>query len=396
MASLQINLDRIQQHFAELATINAGTEGYTRLAYSQEEKQAIAWLKEKLISLQIPVRQDAVGNLFARLGDPTKPAILIGSHLDTVPAGGLYDGALGVLTALECLAVLHEANFTPDIPIELVVFVGEEANPLGGTFGSRALAGLISSTEELLPKLAEHGYEWADVIDARCESADYVQYLELHIEQGSVLETNQKQIGVVTAIAGIYRMLVQVTGRASHSGTTPMSLRKDALVDASKLVQHVYQAALANQTELVATVGEISISPNLANVVPGEAELLIEIRGADWDQMLQFAQSVQNWADHEINAQFTPVVEKKPHQLNQQIRQTIRRACEQLEVSYQDIFSGANHDANSLATFTDVGMIFVPSKDGVSHHPDEFTSWDEIAIGAQVTLQTLQQLAKGG
>ncbi|MGG1660055.1 Zn-dependent hydrolase [Brevibacillus sp. NRS-1366] len=395
MGTKKINLERLKKYLLEVGAVaNAGNEGYTRLAYSPEEKKALAWLQDKMKALSLTVTQDTLGNVTGRWGDMTKPAIAFGSHLDTVPKGGLYDGALGVIVGLECLETLREAGLLPEVPLELTAFVGEEANLLGGTFGSRAVAGLVDKSENFEYKLRQHGFTWENVQSAKRSKDDYHCYLEMHIEQGALLETNGKRIGIVTAIAGILRLAVQVAGRASHSGTTPMHLRQDALLDATRLIQEVNRLAVAVNSDIVTTVGEISISPNLANVVPGQADLMIEIRGSSWDEMKGIEEQIRLWSQSNMDAQIVVAVEKHPMSLPGSIQACIDEACRTQGESYQYMFSGANHDANSMTALTDVGMIFVPSKDGVSHHPDEYTSWEDIEAGANVMLETLLLLSK--
>ncbi|KQL48300.1 hypothetical protein AN963_00295 [Brevibacillus choshinensis] len=395
MQDLRINLDRVKKNLQTVGLVaNSGQRGYTRLAYSQEEKKALHWLKRELSQLPVTVCEDNIGNVFGRWGDVNRPAIAFGSHLDTVPEGGLFDGALGVIIGLECLHTLIENQYKPEVPLELICFVGEEANPLGGTFGSRAVTGLLEYSKELELKLKKVGYTWEDVVASKRTSNDYRCFLELHIEQGGVLETNDKKIGVVTSIAGIRRLFVQVHGRASHSGTTPMSLRKDALVDASRLVQKVNELAVQAKGDIVATVGELSVFPNLANVVPGEAELMIEIRGSKLDEMMTLERSIRDWIDKNMDAEISVAVQKDPSQISDTIQSCIEEICRSSHIPSQSMFSGANHDANAMNTITDVGMIFVPSKDGISHHPDEFTSWEDIEVGGNVMLKTLQSLTR--
>lgn len=394
MAEIQINIERLKRNLLEVASIaNAGERGYTRPAFSKEEKLALDWLRQKLSELSLSVSQDRVGNVFGKWGKPNEPAILFGSHLDTVPEGGLFDGVLGVVAGLECLQTLIEHGYRPEVPLEMACFVGEEANPLGGTFGSRAVAGLIAHSEDLERKVNDQQFTWDDLVSVKRTNRDFRCFLELHIEQGSLLETCNNKIGIVTAIAGILRLSVRVNGRASHSGTTPMHLRRDALVDASLLIQKVNQLAVEANSDIVATVGEIAIFPNLANVVPGQAQLTIEIRGSNWDEMKAIERAIRDWSSQNIDAEIAITVEKHPNSLSESIQSCIEQACRDVKASYQYMFSGANHDANSLIALTNVGMIFVPSKDGISHHPDEFTSWEDIEIGTNVMLQTILRLA---
>ncbi|MGW6301773.1 M20 family metallo-hydrolase [Peribacillus butanolivorans] len=395
MTKLQINIDRLKHNLLEVGQIaNSGEKGYTRLAYSKEEKAAIEWLKQKLANLSLSVKQDRLGNTFGRLGDVDQPAICFGSHLDTVPEGGLYDGALGVIMGLECLQTLIESGYKPEIPLELITFVGEEANPLGGTFGSRSIAGLIKHSNKFEKKLQSLNFTWDDVVSVLKKPTDYLCYLELHIEQGALLETNDKKVGIVTSIAGILRLSIRVDGKASHSGTTPMNMRKDALLDAAKLIQAVNSIAIDAGGDIVATVGEITASPNLANVVPGQAELMIEIRGSNWGEMKTVEEKIRKWMLENIDAEVSIAVEKQPNALTESIQKCIEEVCKTRNTSYKYMFSGANHDANSLTSITDVGMIFVPSKAGLSHHPDEFTSWLDIEIGANVMLKTILSLCR--
>lgn len=395
MEDIRINLDRLKKNLLSVGLIaNSGQKGYTRLAYSQEEKKALDWLKTKLSELPLTISEDKIGNVFGRWGDLNQSAIAFGSHLDTVPEGGLYDGALGVVVGLECLNTLIEHQYKPEVPLELICFVGEEANPLGGTFGSRSVAGLIEYSKELESKLEALHYTWEDVKASQRTRNEYSCFLELHIEQGALLETSNKKIGIVTSIAGIHRLFIRVRGRASHSGTTPMHLRKDALLDASKLVQKVNELAVQTNGNIVATVGEMSIHPGLANVVPGEAELMIEIRGSKLDDMMSIEMSIREWINKNIDAEISIAVKKEPNLLSETIQSCIEQVCQRGNIPSQYMFSGANHDANSFTALTDVGMILVPSKDGVSHHPDEFTSWEDIEVGANVMLKTILSLCR--
>ena len=394
MGKLKINAQRLQANLISLGNIaNGGTKGFTRLAYSAEEKAAAEWLKQKLASLPVTVTQDRVGNVSAKWGDSEQPTIAFGSHLDTVPEGGLFDGALGVVIGLECLETLIEAGYSPVVPLELIGFIGEEANALGGTFGSRAVAGLLPDSAAFTQQLQQRGFSRDDVAVTR-SSSEFHAFLEIHIEQGPVLEAAERSIGIVTAIAGILRLSVEVRGLASHSGTTPMHMRQDALLDAARLVQKVYEVAAATKGDVVATVGEIAIFPNLANVVPGSAHLTIEIRGQRWTDMKQAAADIESWAAEQLTASFRVAVEKHPITLDPGLRQAITNVCIRENISHLAMPSGANHDANSMSALTKVGMIFVPSKDGLSHHPNEYTAWEEIETGANVLLQTILSLSE--
>lgn len=392
----QISLERIKSNLLEIGEISSRITqiGYSRIAYSEEEKEALNWLKKKAekISFDVQVKQDKIGNVFVRYGSSEKKAIAFGSHLDTVPEGGLYDGALGVVLGLECLQTYVENNPDPEVPLELICFVGEEANPLGGTFGSRSVTGLIEHSSEFERKLKEFNYAWSNISDSQKTKNDFHCFLEVHIDQGPILESEDKKIGIVVAIAGLLRESVTVYGKASHSGTTPMNLRNDALLQASKLVQKVNKIANDHDEGIVATVGEFAIKPNLANVVPGEVNLVIEIRGGNWETLELIRTKIKDWSSENIDSEFVTVVEKEPNNLSETIQGSIESACELENISYKKMSSGANHDSMSMSRITETGMIFLPSKDGISHHPDEYTSWNDIEIGGKVMMQTIFDL----
>lgn len=399
MMNFSVDMERVKNNFKELSelSIREGDGGYTRLAFSDQEKAVHQWLKDKLENLSCTVNQDSVGNLFGRYGSGHGPSIAFGSHLDTVPHGGLFDGALGVIAGLECLTQFSEKNINITHPLELICFTGEETNPLGGTFGSRAMAGLLERSDAYEKRLHECSFSWADVEASRKTKSDFIHFLELHIEQGSVLETVQKKIGVPNAIAGMLRLVVKLHGKAAHAGTTPMNLREDALIAAADLIKRVNQIALESDGSLVATVGEIHVSPNVPSVVPGEVCLIVEIRGIDWTSVQSAGQSVIGWLKSQSgNTEIKKLVEKYPCKLSDQLQDEIAKYCSENHITFYRMFSGANHDSNAMSTLCDTGMIFVPSKDGISHHPDEFTSWDDVEIGINTLIGTINGLCTRG
>ncbi len=393
MSFPKVNVENIKKNLLHIGSINSGNSGFNRLAFSSEEKKANEWLEEQLKDLNLSVFKDSVGNVHGRLGSLDKPAIAFGSHLDTVKNGGLYDGALGVIIGLECLRVLKEHGYK-GVPLELISFVGEEANPLGGTFGSRVTAGLIKDGDVSDVELEKFDLNMSKIKEARKSDNDYLSFLELHIEQGSVLETTNNQIGIVTAIAGISRMHIHVIGKASHSGTTPMNARNDALVSAASIIQYVSERATKQNNDIVATVGKLEVFPNSENVVPGDVQLTIEVRGSDWHEMKEFEQRLTDWMNANHRVEIAVGVQKHPNTLSENVQKAIEKTCQNSKVNYHYMVSGANHDANSLTEITEAGMIFIPSKDGLSHHPDEYSSWEDIEVGADVMLQTILELSK--
>ncbi|MCO7124302.1 hydantoinase/carbamoylase family amidase [Sporolactobacillus shoreicorticis] len=392
MIKLMVNMNRVKAWYQEIVELTEVEAGYTRLAFSDKEEAAHKWLIHKLEAIQCSVKQDRIHNVYGRMGDTTGPSIAFGSHLDTVPDGGLFDGTLGVIAGLECLYMLYEQHVQPDVPLELICFTGEEANILGGTFGSRAIAGLVTFTTEFEQKSRQLGFSKDDLESVRKKKGDFISFLEMHIEQGAVLEQSHQKIGIVEGIAGMIRLDVHLYGKAAHAGTTPMSMRDDALVLAARLVQSVNEWAAEPNSQVVATIGRLQVIPNTPSVVPGEVQLIVEVRGMNWKKVLNLKNRVEEWLLMNGQNQFKTVVEKHPAALSDSVKLEINRATASLSIPFINMVSGANHDTNAMSTLTDTGMIFVPSRGGISHHPDEYTSWEDIKTGIQVMFQSLMNL----
>lgn len=390
MAIIKADTERIKRNLETVANqYNAGDVGYNRLAFSKEEDEAIDWVAEELKSYGAKVRKDTVGNLYGRIGPENAPVIAFGSHLDTVRNGGLFDGALGVFVGLECIRVLQDQLEDANIAFELVVFKGEEANPLGGTFGSRTVTGQINPDEFDDAVLEKLGVSKNDIRSAMNTLPEYKAFLELHIEQGTVLENNGNKTGIVTKIAGISRTHIKVLGTPGHSGTMPMNSRNDALVDASEIVLHIHQAVKKYTDGTVATVGQLDVKPNLATVIPGEVELTFEVRSGNQESIQAFEKEILDWVNENYRVEITPGVKKKASKLSSEVQKVLHRAAKILDLPVMELVSGANHDANSLTGHTEVGMIFVPSIDGISHNPAENSHWEHIDNAAQIMLQAL-------
>ena len=391
---MSININRIKENLEYVGnTFNSGSEGYNRLAFSKEEKDAINWLEEELKNNGISVRRDSIGNLFARIGPEDKPVYAFGSHLDTVKNGGLYDGALGVMAALECLLQLKEQN-SQNTAYELVCLVGEEGNPLGGTFGSRVITGQVNSDDLDDDILKAAALTKEQIKDASNTIQDYAGFIELHIEQGTVLENNGNKTGIVTNIAGIVRNHITVLGEAGHSGTMPMEYRKDALVMASEIVQHINNEVRKLDDGTVATVGQLEVRPNAATIIPGEVEMTFEMRSGNKGRLETFPEEVLNWIKENYDVKIKPGVTKPTNAMSDKIIETIEQAGAKLNLPTMRMLSGANHDTNTLAPFMDTGMIFVPSIDGISHNPAEKSDWKDIENAVNIMLETLKSLDK--
>jgi N-carbamoyl-L-amino-acid hydrolase len=401
------NIDRIQRDILALSRITSSTEsGYTRLSFTDEDRRAreyIARLMEDEARLTVSI--DPVGNLIGRReGKKRKPALLLGSHLDTVRGGGRFDGVSGVIGAIEVARRFEEKGTKNIHPVEVVAFIAEEPSPFGlSTIGSRGMAGKLS--RELLESLTdgagrtlenairEMGGDPANIDKANRSSMDVLAYLELHVEQGPYLHSENIPIGVVTGIVGISRGKVEVIGKADHSGTTSMDVRKDALAGGSEAVLSL-ERVCAELAGVVGTVGRVEVFPNSSNVIPGRMILDVEIRSLSEDLLHQAASSFREaieWIKEKRGVQilFEIGISSKPVAFDLNMVKRIVRVCEQLGIPHAKLSSGAGHDANHLAEVAPVGMIFIPSRDGRSHCPEEWTEFEEVCLGTEVLACTV-------
>ena len=350
----------------------------------------------------LDVRVDAAGNIIGRRAgsDVSLPPILIGSHIDSVPGGGNYDGDVGVIGAIEVIELLNEHDIATRHPVEVVSFTDEE----GGLVGSRAMIGKL--TGEAMQVVSHSGMTVRDGIrhvggdPDRLELAvrrpgELAAFIELHIEQGAILHEAGIDIGVVEGIVGIRWWDVTIEGMANHAGTTPMNRRRDALVSAAELTLAINRIARELEGRQVATVGRIQAFPGAPNVIPGKVTLSVEIRDLDADKMQQVFELIEAEAIRIAEARSTPIafeeldVASLPAPTDARIRDIIAQAADELGFSYKRMPSGAGHDAQDLARIAPTGMIFVPSVGGISHSPEEFTSAEDMANGASVLLRTV-------
>ncbi|MEL7011423.1 MAG: Zn-dependent hydrolase [Cyanobacteria bacterium J06648_1] len=405
-AELLVNGDRLNQSIASLASIGQlPNGGVKRIAYSKEDIKARNLVQQWMKDLEMEIAIDAAGNIIGKyLGkNPLASAIATGSHIDTVPCGGHYDGAYGVLAGLEVVRVLKENQIKLERPIEVIVFTDEE----GSMIGSKAISGRVVGDPEYYRRpdgtdiqtcLAKIGGDWHRLSQARRSTGDVSAFVELHVEQGPVLESMQKQIGVVEGIVGQRRFQITVKGSANHAGTTPMSMRCDALVAASQVVLAVNQIGNSSGQQ-VATVGKMEVKPNAANVVPGWVEMSLDIRDLSSlhiDSLLSQLRTHLEEIAVATNTQIrlNPCLHNEPALAEPYIQKAIALSCEQLNLSYTYLPSRASHDAQEMAQLADMGMIFVPSEMGVSHDASEYTSPEQCTQGANILLQTLIRLGK--
>ena len=400
--NLRVDGDRLNDTMQHLRTFGENADGGSdRVAYSNHNLAAYTYLSGLMISSGLKPRVDVAGNLIGRLEgsvDGLAP-IVTGSHVDSVPNGGHYDGMVGVMSAIEVARTLHEAGVELDHPLDVVVWSNEE----GGKTGSRSYAGAVEEREMDFPSLGDKqigpgisylgGYP--DRLDRnRRRSGDIAGYVELHIEQGAILERDGIEIGVVEGIVGIKRWYITVSGFANHAGTTPMNQRQDALYAAARMVTEVRRIITAEPGRQVGTVGRLDVSPGAPNVIPGEVMFSLEIRDLDMDKVTRLFEDVRSAltdiaADSDVDIEFDQYYESPAALTDEGIKDIVRLSARSLGLTSVDIPSGAGHDAQSMKGIAPIGMIFVPSRGGVSHAPSEYTSPQQITNGANVLLQTI-------
>ena len=401
-----INAARLNRSLAELGRIGETPQGMLRLAYSPADVQGRTHVLNLMRRAGLETRIDPAGNIIGRKpgAAPNLPAIALGSHTDTVPYGGKYDGALGVLGAIEAVQTLADHSYTLRHQVEVMVFTNEEGTRFHRwLLGSRAMAGLLEPEDyttvdeegvSLAVRLADIGGDLARIDQARRYPGELAAYFELHIEQGPTLHQSGLPIGVVTGITGRAVFSVAVQGKANHAGTTPMADRHDALAAASHLVLAAQSLATDAEICRVATVGNLQVRPNAVNVVPGEVSLGVEFRDVDINALsaaeATFRRNAAEIADANRVAVGISTVESTPAvPLPARMQGLVAEAAEQSGLAFQSLPSGAGHDAQAIAAITESGMIFVPSVDGISHSPEEFTPPQDCANGAQALLNML-------
>jgi len=380
-----IDRERLERRMAALARIGSRDTAVSRLGLSADEQRARDLVGEWLSKRGAEVRRDAAANLFARFGGEGE-VILVGSHLDSVPEGGRFDGALGVLCAVEAVESLVDAHVRLRRPVEVVAWADEEGARFGvGLFGSAAMFGRLASG------IGDRG----DPTAARRDPAELAAYLELHIEQGPRLERAGVPLGVVSDIVGIYHARVTIRGRADHAGATVMTARADALAAASEIVLAVERIARA-RPDSVGTVGEVAVRPGAKNVVPGECVFSLDLRAArDHDGLVrEVLASVTSIAGSRgVEASVDELARVPVTSLDRKIRDVLKRATRSVGVDAPELVSGAGHDAqNPALSGVPTGMIFVRSTGG-SHTPREFASVDDAALGTQALANAIRELA---
>jgi allantoate deiminase len=377
--------------------------GVTRFAWSEDLFAAHDWLAGRMRDAGLAVEVDAAGNAIGRWEAGSGRAVVVASHHDTVPEGGRYDGALGVLSGLHAIRLLRARGVEPRRPVWLVSFMDEEGARFGTTlFGSRAFAG-----EDLAPlrdRVGRDGLTLADAMAARGFAFDRLPaarrvddvgaYLELHIEQGPVLERAEAEIGVVTGIVGLLGYRARLTGQANHAGTTPMDMRRDALAAAARMVLALREEAVRREG-MTANVGSLSVEPGGSNVIPGVCEFTIDVRSPDGlaEAERLVPEVLGRIASEEsVELSLVPMYRLAPAPLDADLQETLARAADDVGATHMRMPSGAGHDAMMLAPHVRAGMLFVPSRGGISHSPDEYTAPEHCETGAAVLARALERL----
>lgn len=411
---MNVNETRIMERIEAFSRFNENPEfGISRFSYGKEDAEARKWLLQVCRELDLSISVDPVGNIRARYEgkDPTLAPIMIGSHMDSVRNGGKYDGIVGVVGALEVLSVMRDCEYQPKRAIELIVFAEEEGSNFGTTMvGSKALTGKLAleemealhtkNGENAIEVLEKFGLHPADMDAYILKSADVDAMLELHIEQGIVLEREKKRLGVVQAIAGMTTLEVTISGESNHAGATPMNMRSDPMSAAAILITKIEEVAAHQVLEsTVATVGSICCKPNMPNVIPGEVIFTVDIRDIDADAIQDTIQKIEKYAkiiseERGVQIEFRTIGTSSPIALSPRIKAVIEKAVAKCSDSWMKMNSGAVHDAAMMASVTDVGMIFVPSVRGKSHNKEEYTEASDITLGCQALLLSVCSLCE--
>ena len=395
----------VSESLDELAQIGgAPGGGVTRVAWSRELFAAYAWVGDRMRALGLEVEIDQAGNLIGRWDAGSGSPVAVGSHLDTVPSGGRLDGVLGVVAAVHAVALLKQEGFQPQRPIWIVAFMDEEGTRFDAAlFGSRAFIGDdVSDLGEradatgttVREAMREHGHELDRIAEAnRIDGVG--AYLELHIEQGPVLEAEGVEIGVVTSIVGLRGYRVRLRGQANHAGTTPMRLRRDAFAGAARIALELREIARARDG-ITANVGKIAVAPGGTNVVPGFAEFTIDVRAATPEGLAELerlvGESVTRIArEEELDAELEQTYLLEPLELDPELVDAVECAAAAEGATSRRMPSGAGHDAMVIGRRVPAAMIFVPSRGGISHSPEEYSSPVAVELGMRVLAATLRQ-----
>nr|WP_145543198.1 Zn-dependent hydrolase [Virgibacillus sp. SK37] len=404
------NKERLKQHLETMSQYTATpNEGMTRYSYSPEDVKTRKYMKEKMAEYGLTVREDGLGNIFGKLEGKKEfaPSVLIGSHFDSVPHGGNYDGPAGVIAGLEVAALFQEHNIKPTYPLEVIAMIEEEGSRFGGgLMGSRGINGLIGEEDfhtirdkdgiSVIEAMQEAGLD--PTLPKHRDPKTMKAFLELHIEQGPILEEENISIGVVDTIVGLTQFEVTIEGKAGHAGTTPMDRRSDALITAATIVSQLPKLAKAEENGTVITTGQFAVYPNGSNVIPDKVIFSIDLRSGEEASIQRVMEKVkaliESYQKDGIKTSIEQQLYIQPKELSKEVRSSLKESTEKLGISSIPMLSGAGHDAMVFSDYTEAGMIFIPSKDGLSHCPEEWSDLEHLAQGVDVLFETAKKLTE--
>lgn len=410
---MDTKVERIKRDIEEIGKNNATPgQGLTRFSFTQEDKGAREYIKNQMKEAGLEVYEDPAGTVVGRLEGKLKdaPVVMLGSHFDSVKNGGNFDGPAGVVMALEIARVFHEKGLKPKCPIEFIAMIEEEGGRFGGgLFGSRAMVGDISREQldsykdkegiSIAQAMRDFGFDPEKIEGAKKNPEDVKAFFELHIEQGPILENKKIDLGIVEYIVGIKQVQITIKGRADHAGNTPMDMRKNALDGAKGVLYHISDYAIQAGKGTVATIGTLDILPGAANIVPQEVKFTIDIRSKDEVSIDEVVDKVINTLNKDTQSlgltyEIIHQLNVKPTKLPQGIIDIFKKEGEKLGFSTEIMVSGAGHDAMVMANITDIGLIFVPSKKGRSHCPEEWTDYEDLQKGIELIYEAIKKTAE--
>ncbi|WP_423746306.1 M20 family metallo-hydrolase (plasmid) [Haladaptatus sp. SPP-AMP-3] len=409
---MEIDRERLRTDIettGEFGALEDEEHGRTVLTGTEANRRAREYFVERLEDAGLDVRVDAVGNIAGRWtpesADPDAAAVAAGSHLDSVPEGGIFDGPLGVYSALEAVRAMQDVGIEPNRPVEVVSFTEEEGQRFAsGLLGSSVAVGERSVADALA--LTDGRTTLADALESmgfrgegRLDASEWDSWLELHVEQSRRLERADIPVGLVTTITGITHCDVTVRGEANHAGATPMDERTDALAAASEFVRDVERGATEIGETTVGTVGKLDVRPNATNVVPGTVEMSVDIRDVSYDAMNELVSRAEESlsrleAERGVETTLSRGFDLEPTEMSERCRRAVNEAGENAGIETLDLHSGAAHDTMYIAGVTDAAMLFAPSRDGISHNPGEWTAWEDCATATRALAEGLASLAR--
>ncbi|MBQ5928203.1 MAG: Zn-dependent hydrolase [Oscillibacter sp.] len=410
---MKTNIERIQKDIETLAQFSCVEGiGCTRFTYTKEFAQARDYIISEMKAAGLTVREDAVGTVIGRLEgkNPNAPILMTGSHFDTVKTGGRFDGPAGVTAALETARTLHDEGFVPECPIEFVALPEEEGARFGGgLMGSRAMCGKLTQAEvdtykdwdgvTIAEAMKGYGLDPTKIAEAKRTPGEIGTFIELHIEQGPILENNRTDVGIVEAIVGLRCLNVTVTGRSDHAGTTPLNMRADTMLATAKAIVAGTEKAKELNDGTVVTFGRVETIPGAFNIVAKETNFNIDCRSRGIESVNTVIDVIRTSLERSVaeNPGLSFEMEEKtsalPVQMKAEVQELLEKHAAELNISTRKMLSGAGHDAMIMGALCDVAMVFVPSKDGRSHVPEEWTDYADLQKGVELVYRTIKELA---